>query len=120
MSSFSVFRADVFDQDINRQHCDGAQKRPLSDPDAAEVPIRPRGRPRLTEEQRLTNQSQVLTHPRGFPRLTEGRQLINQREHDEQRQHIKDEEEEEEEDMHGDEDDAAAFQFLARGLILPA
>ena len=55
MSSFSVFRADVFDQDINGQHRDGVQKRPLSDPDAAEVPIHPRGRPRLTEEQQLAS-----------------------------------------------------------------
>ena len=41
MSSFSVFRADVFDQDISGQHRDGAQKQPLSDPDAAEVLICP-------------------------------------------------------------------------------
>ena len=33
---------------------------------------------------------------------------------------IENKEEEEEEDMYGDEDDAAAFQFLAQGLILPA
>ena len=58
-----MFRADIFDQDINGQYCDGAQKRPLSDPDAAEVPIRHQGCPRLTEEQQLANQSQVLTHP---------------------------------------------------------
>ena len=67
----------------------------------------------------MANQSGVPTHPQGHPRLTEERQLINQHEHDEQRQHIEDEEEEEEEDMYGDEDDAAAFQFLAQGLILP-
>ena len=38
MSSFSVFRADGFNQDINGQHYNGAQKRPLSNPDTAGVP----------------------------------------------------------------------------------
>ena len=57
--------------------------------------------------------------PRGHLRLIEEQQLANQHEHDKQRQGIEDEEEEEEEDMYGDEDDAAAFHFLAPGLILP-
>ena len=40
------------------RHLGCPQKQPLSDPDAAEVLTCPRGRPRLTEDQRLANQSE--------------------------------------------------------------
>ena len=88
MSSSFMIRTEYFDQDINKQHHNGvltqnqqpvqqvnpnaintrhhlghSQKRPLSNPDAVKVPTRPRGRPRLTEEQRLANQSGVPLRP---------------------------------------------------------